>query len=146
MSPTNKSSPTASGGKSKSSPSSGGRKPRRGGVRPVDFDASRCDNPALKIFPVVPDHPDLTFALTPCAIPSNRFVCGIDHEKLHAVAKQAIYNILSNSVANVFDLDDEVKAAFAEIVESLHSEKSIGADTFRFATKRIPPLSSPSRH
>ena len=138
MSPANKSSPTASGGKSKSSSSSGGRKPRRGGVRPIDFDASRYDNPTLKVFPVIPDHPDLTLALTPSTIPSSRFVCGVDHEKLHAAIKQAMYNIFSNSIAHVFELDDEVKSAFTDIVESLYSEKSIGADTFRFATKRNP--------
>ena len=136
MSPTNKSSSTMPG-KPKSS-SSSGRNPRCGGVKPIDFDASRYDNAAMKIFLVVSGNPKMSMAFTPYTIPANSFISGTQHGSVHTAVKQAVYNALANSLSRIFPLEKEVKEGLMELVTMFYSEKSIGAETFRFSTKKNP--------
>ena len=128
MSPTSKSSFTPEMVKSTtSSPSGSGRgdqgrsgngshgndcpNPSRTGMKPIDFDANKYNNPPIKLFLVFPGETALTQAFSSTTIPSKRFLVSTNHESTHMAAKQAIYDNLTQTLLKIFPMGKEIKEA-----------------------------------
>ena len=109
-----------------------GQPPSRSGSVPHDFDAKRYNNKPLKVFLVIPGETDLTQALSSYTIPANRFIVGSSTENTHNTIKQAVFDILINSLSTVFNLEKEVKNAIHNVIESHYNGRSVSANTMRF--------------
>ena len=69
------------------------------GVKPIDFDSTQYNNLSFKLFLVFPGDHKLTMAFSPYTIKPNVFVSGVNHESGNKTVKQAIYDILVNSIS-----------------------------------------------
>ena len=90
-------------------------------MKPINFDASRYDNAAMKIFLVVSGNPKMSMAFAPHTIPANSFASGTQHESVHTAVKQAVHNALANSISRIFPLEKEVKEGLMELVMMFYS-------------------------
>ena len=115
------------------------RTPRQG-TTSIDLDAKHYNNPFIKVCLVFPGNVDMTAAFSSHTIPTKHFVCGKDHSSTHESIMNAIYQIITRSISQVFDLDNAVKSSIHSIIEGCYNGKSIGNETFRFAA-RINPRS-----
>ena len=113
----------------------GRKKTNRNVVTPYNFDAKHYNNPAVKLCLVFPGEADLTSFFTHTTIPMNRFVCGRDHPSANLAVKQAIWDMIINSLSGVIPIDTPLKQGFHSLVKDLYSKKSIGNETFCFAPK-----------
>ena len=86
--------------------------------------------PAVKLCLVFPGETDLTSFFTTTTIPMNRFVCGRDHPSANLAVKQAIWDMIINSLSSAVRIDTPLKEGFHSLVKDLYSEKSIGNETF----------------
>ena len=104
------------------------------GTRPIDFNASRYDNPKLKIVASFPGNLDLTMAFVSKEVDKKQFTAGANEDRTHFVAKQAILDIVTNSLKTIFPITNDISSGLEKIIDMHYEPSHIADDTFRFAT------------